>query len=114
MNASQVQTLIVAAVALLFGLVIVFLARSQKISFRYTVGWLCLAGIALGAGFLIPLVNPIAGWLKLSAVSVLVGLSVSILLAVCIQLSISICGLQRHLKIVIEELGIIRALHESE
>lgn len=109
MSSGQTQLLIVAIIATFFALSVLRLARRQKLSFRYTAGWLFLLAVSILAGLLIPIVEPIADVLNLSPVAVLVGISITILLAVCIQLSISISGLQKQVRILAEELALIRA-----
>lgn len=104
---------LVASVSAAFIVVVVMLARAQRISFQYAVGWLVLLTVALLSGILVPLVEPVARASKLSAVTLLVALSVSILLAVCIQLSISISGLHRQIRRLHEEVVILRANVES-
>jgi hypothetical protein len=114
MNIHLVQFGLVATVAAMFIVVVVRLARRQRISFQYAVGWLTLLSLALLSGLLVPLVEPLARTVRLSAVAVLLAVSISILLAVCIQLSISISGLHRQIRRIHEELAIVRAQNESQ
>ena len=67
MNQQTAQGLEIGFVAIIFALCILYLARKQRISFRYTVGWLVLSAISALTGFLIPLIQPIATRLKLDA-----------------------------------------------
>ncbi len=113
MNIHLVQFGLVALIAAMFIFAVVRLARKQKISFQYAIGWLSLLSLALLSGLLVPLVEPIARSARLSAVAVLVAVSISILLAVCIQLSISISGLHRQIRRIHEEMAIMRTRFES-
>ena len=103
-----VQFGLVAAVAASFIVAVVMLARRQKISFQYAIGWLVLLIIALFSGLLVPVVEPVATAAKLSPVAVILAISVVILLAVCIQLSISISGLQRQVRRLHEEVAFLK------
>ena len=113
MSQQTLQLIEIAVVALLFAVGIVRLARLQLISFRYTVGWLALAVVALLAGVLIPLVGPIARILQVDEFTLVAAAAVILLLLVCIQLSISISGLQRQVRKIAEELALSRTKEES-
>lgn len=114
MSRLLVQFGLVALVFAVFMFVVVRLARKQRISLSYAAGWLALLSAALLSGLFIPLVEPIAKILQLSAIAVLVVAITSILLAVCIQLSISISGLHHQIRRIHEELAILRARFESD
>jgi hypothetical protein len=92
---------------------VVRLSRRQLISFRYTVGWLVLCGLGLVAGLLIPLLAPLSDVLGISEVALVASSAIVVLLIVCLQLSISISGLQRQLQEVTEELALTRELVED-
>ena len=71
-----------------------FLARKQKLNFRYTVGWLTLCLIGIVASLGTSILEPTAQALGVTA-SALIGLSAMFLLVLlAIQLSVSISGLQ--------------------
>ena len=71
-----------------------FLARKQKLNFRYTVGWLALCLIGIVASLGTSILEPTAQALGVTA-SALIGLSAMFLLVLlAIQLSVSISGLQ--------------------
>ena len=113
MSQQTVQLIEIALVASVFMVGVVTLARRQLISFRYTVGWLALCSLGLVAGLLIPVLKPIADALRISEVALVATSAVSVLLVVCIQLSISISGLQRQLQDVTEELALTRRQVEA-
>jgi len=108
MDAHLLQFGLVAAIAASFITAVVVLARRQRISFQYAVGWLALLVVVFLSGFLVPVVEPIATAAKLSPVAVILAVSIAILLAVCIQLSISISGLQRQIRRLYEEVAFLR------
>ena len=109
MSQEAAQALEIAVVALLFTLTILYLAKMQRISFRYTMGWLTLCVISAFTGLLIPLVKPLATKLQLDAFALIGASAIIILLALCIQLSISISGLQKQVQQLNEDI----ALHKK-
>lgn len=89
--ALQATLLLLAGAGL--GLLVLRLARIQAISFRFTMAWAVIASIGILAVPLIPLVEPVAAGLALSA-SALLTVAVSIvLLAIALQLSVSVSRL---------------------
>ena len=106
MSQERVQALEIAVVALGFAAVIVGLSRKERISFRYTVGWLILSILSATGGLLLPVIEPISKELQLDAFSLVGALAVIVLLSLCIQLSISISGLQRQLRKLNEDFAI--------
>jgi hypothetical protein len=109
MSQQVAQALEIAAVSLAFAVFIVYLSRSQRISFRYTVGWLALCIIGALSGLLIPVITPLASALQLDAFSLVGAAAIVVLLVLCVQLSISISGLQRQVQLLNEDL----ALHKQ-
>lgn len=103
MSAEVAQVLFAAVVGLLFGLGVYRLARTQKLSFRYTVGWLLLCGIGVFAGLLVPVMGPVARELKISPAALIAIGAILLLVVICIQLSISISGLQAQVRRLSEE-----------
>ena len=114
MSRQAVQILEVAVIAVLLGSFILAIARRQLISFRYTIGWLSLCAITLLGALLIPVVEPIARFLKVDPFTVVGGSAFLVLLAICIQLSISISGLQRQLNDVNEVVALLRDKVEND
>jgi hypothetical protein len=109
-----IQILEVAIIALLMGSFILAIARRQLISFRYTLGWLGLCAVTLLGALLVPVVEPIARILRVDPFTVVGGSAFLILLAICIQLSISISGLQRQLRQVNEVVALLRDKVEND
>jgi hypothetical protein len=109
-----IQILEVAIIALLMGSFILAIARRQLISFRYTIGWLGLCAVTLLGALLVPVVEPIARFLRVDPFTVVCGSAFLILLAICIQLSISISGLQRQLRQVNEIVALLRDKVEND
>ena len=109
MSQQTIQLVEIALIALICALAVLRLARRQQLSFRYAVGWLSLAAVALLAGLFIPIVGPIADWLRIEEFTLVAAVAVILLLVVCVQLSISISGLQRQVQRLAEEIAILRA-----
>ena len=102
----RVQAIEIAIVASLFAIAVVSLSRRGNISFRYTIGWLSLCALSAVGGLLLPVIEPLSKKLQLDAFSLVSALAVIVLLSLCIQLSISISGLQRQLRRLNEDLAL--------
>jgi hypothetical protein len=113
MSQQVAQALEIAAVALIFTASILYLARTNRISFRYTIGWLALCVVSAFTGLLIPLIKPLATNLQLDAFALIGACAIIILLALCIQLSISISGMQKQLQQLNEDLALQKKAAED-
>ena len=113
MSQQVAQAIEIAAVALIFTASILYLARTNRISFRYTLGWLTLCIISAFTGLLIPLIKPLATKLQLDAFALIGACAIIILLALCIQLSISISGMQKQLQQLNEDLALQKKAAED-
>jgi hypothetical protein len=115
MSPQTTQTIFAAIASLVFVVVVYRLGRKQKLSFRYTVGWMVLGGLGVIAGVILPLAEPIADQLSLSPAAFLGVGAVILLVTLCVQLSISISGLQEQVRTLAEEAAYLRLeLHELE
>ena len=85
---------------------VIYSSRKQKISFRYSVGWLTLFGFMALGGLAIPKIEKIAGQFKVTPAALITAISLFLLLSLCVQLSISISGLQRQLRKVNEDVAL--------
>lgn len=109
-----VQVAVVVTTALASALIVLYLARHGKLTFRYTVGWVGLFALAAGLGVLSPLTRPIADWIGITpGVVVTMGAALG-LLAICVQLSISISGLQEQIRRVTEEVALLTERSNAE
>lgn len=108
------QMLIAGVAGLLVVIVVVRLSRRGQLSFRYTIGWIGVASFGILAGLFVPLVEPIANALGLSAAA-LIGLGALVFItAIAIQLSISISGLQRQIRTLTELVANLQYEHDSK
>ena len=102
----RVQAIEIAVVACAFTIAIIMLSRRNRISFRYTMGWLTLSVLGAVGGLLIPVIEPLSRKFQLDAFSLVGALAVIVLVGLCIQLSISISGLQQQLRKLNEDLAL--------
>jgi hypothetical protein len=107
-NSSATQATIAAVIGLALVVTVVRLARRGQLSFRYTVGWIAVASIGILGGLLVPLAEPVAKTLGLSAAALLALLALIFFVLIAIQLSISISGLQKQNQLLAEELARLR------
>jgi hypothetical protein len=100
-----IQTLIATIAGLVMATSVYMLARSGRLSFRYTVGWLALCLFGITAGASVPIVQPLAEKLKVTPAALLSIGAIFLLLAICVQFSISISGMQEQIRRLTEEVG---------
>ena len=86
--------------------VVAGLARKQLLTFRYAIGWMSLALVGALSSLFLQLVEPIANLLKLSPVAIVSSIGLLLLITICIQLSISISGLQAQMRSLAESQAI--------
>jgi hypothetical protein len=92
---------------------VIRLSRRGQLSFRYTVGWIGVASVGILAGLLVPLAESVALALGLSAAALVAVVGVLFFVAISIQLSISISGLQKQVRTLAEETARLRQDTES-
>jgi hypothetical protein len=111
---STAQVLVAAVFCLGFITFIYRLARVGRLSFRYTVGWLSLFALGIVALVALPITNKLSGWLRLTPAALLALCGMVLLLLICIQLSVSISGVQNQMRRLAEELAKLRLAAEKE
>ena len=107
MSQYTVRVLLAGTLSGLGALAVYRLGRLGKLSFRYTIGWLVLCGVGVFAGAFIPLLEPLAEALEVSPAAVLVVGAVLLLIVICVQLSVSISGLQEQNRRLSEEIALL-------
>lgn len=109
MSRSSVQFIQIALVSSCFLIIVIRLTRKKALSIRYAIGWasICVIGI-LGAA-LSPFSLPISSFLQISEIAFVAGIAIVLLLSVCIQLSVSISGLQKQVMRLSEEIGLMKS-----
>ena len=108
MSNYTLQIITIAIVSASIALLVLVMARRQRLSFRYTIGWLLFLGLGAVSALLLPAVQPIARELGVTPGVVVSSLAVIALLAICIQLSVSISGLQEQVRSLAEESALLR------
>ena len=103
MSQGAIQTLIATIAGLVMATSVYMLARRGRLSFRYTVGWLVLCLIGITAGASVQIVEPIAEKLKVTPAALLSIGAIFLLIAICVQFSISISGMQEQIRRLTEE-----------
>ena len=98
MSPQQLQILIISTSSLIALLGTLSLARSSHLSFRYTIGWLAFFGLAALSSFLIPIATPLSARIGVTPGVVVTFVSAIALVTICVQLSISISGLQKQVQ----------------
>ena len=114
MSQSTAQILVAAVFCLGFIAFIYRLARIGHLSFRYTMGWLGLFTLGIIAMIALPVTNKISEWLRITPAALLALSGLFVLVVICIQLSISISGMQNQIRRLSEELSKLRLDHEQQ
>ncbi len=92
------QALLIALLSIVFGAAIIALARRRVLSLRYTLGWLIIALLGLLGALLAGLVEPAARRIGVTPPVFFAMATSLVLLAIAVQLSISVSGLQRQVR----------------
>jgi hypothetical protein len=100
---------IAAAVAggAVFGAIIVVIARRGKLSMRYTLGWLFIAGCITLSGLLGGLFDRIASTIGIDTPALIVAVAALALLGITVQLSITVSGLTENVRTLAETCAIL-------
>jgi preprotein translocase subunit SecY len=101
------QALLVAAGGVVLAAVVVVLARRRLITARYLAGWLALAGVFVLGGVFAGLVLPLAELFDMTGTAVFLAGATVVLLAISIQLSVSVSGLQAQTRELAETCAIL-------
>jgi hypothetical protein len=89
-----VQAVLIALGGLGLLVAVFLLARRGLLSLRYALGWMAVSLLLLGAALLLVLIGGISHSLPVTPTGLLAGVGLAFLLAVCLQLSISLSGQQ--------------------
>ena len=106
MSPELMQAIATTCLALAGGTLVIILARRQMLSFRYAAGWLVLLTMTALSGILIPVTRPLAESLSTTPGVLVSGMAILIIVLICIQLSVSISGLQKQIQKLAEELAL--------
>lgn len=114
MSQSTAQVLVAGIFCVAFLMVIYALARRERLSFQYTMGWLTLFAMGILALVALPATNQISEWLRVTPAALLALCGLVLLLMICIQLSISISGMQKQIRRLAEEVAKLRLRVEDD
>ena len=98
--APVMQFLVLGLSSVGIGCVASYQARRQRLSMRYTAGWLLFSMVGIAASALIPIVSPVAQFLALSPGVVVSAVAVYIIIAQTLQLSVSLSGALRQTELL--------------
>jgi hypothetical protein len=98
MSNVAVQALLVALGGLGLLVVVFMLARRRLLSLRYALGWMAVSMLLLGAALILVLIGGISHSLPITPTGLLAGVGLAFVLAVCLQLSISLSGQQEAIR----------------
>jgi hypothetical protein len=104
----MIQLVFCMSIGLSSAYLIYRVARRGLLNFRYTVGWLSLSAFGMMAGIVIPVITPITNLLAITSAALLANGGIILLVAICVQLSISISGLHERQRRLTEELAHLR------
>jgi len=102
------QNIVAMFVSVILLVAVYRLARNGRLSFRFAFGWFAICALGLASSLFVGLVKPIADYFLISPVAVFASVAVVVLVAICIQLSISISGLQAQVRRLVEEIAMTR------
>ena len=108
MSAELIHTLELAGGCIAFGLLVIRFSRRRKISFRYTTGWLMICALGVFASLLLPMMTPIATWMQLSPIALLIVIAAVGVALLFLQLTVSISGNQRRVDSLTQETALLR------
>ena len=99
---SITQPLLLGFASLGFCLIVLWVARRRLVTLRYALGCLGIGFLGLVGSLLATLVRPVSDALGMTPTGFIVAVGTTVLLAICLQLSISVSGLQARLREVVE------------
>ena len=102
MSTTAKQALVLALGGLLIFLFVIRLARRGLLTTRYAIGWLGVGVLVAAAAALMPFVGRIGRLANMTPTAVLLTISSVVLLAISVQLSISVSLLQERLRTTAE------------
>jgi hypothetical protein len=115
MTTTAKQALVLAIGGLAIMLFILRLARRRLLTTRYALGWLGVGGLIAVAAVLMPFVGRLGRLANMTPTAVLLTISSVLLLAITVQLSISVSQLQERLRTTAEAHALLaRRLEELE
>jgi hypothetical protein len=103
------QSAVIAAGGLAMLVFVGRLVRRRKLSFHFATGWVAVSIAVIAASLLTRFVNPIANWFHMTGTAVFLLVAVAFVIAVCIQLSVSVSGMHEKIRDLSEDNALLRA-----
>lgn len=113
MSDQLIQMIEIMGLAISAFVLVLFLSKKQLLSFRYTMGWIALSTLTFLGALVVPFIEPISESLRIGPFAVIGAICLFVLLSICIQLSISISGMQRHISRLNEEVALLKNTTEK-
>lgn len=98
MSNVAVQAMLVALGGVVLLVVVFLLARRGLLSLRYALGWMAVSLLLLGGALILALMGGISHSLPITPTGLLSAIGLAFVLAVCLQLSISLSGHQEAIR----------------
>jgi hypothetical protein len=107
MSNVAVQAILVAVGGLVLLVVVFLLARRGLLSLRYALGWMAVSLVLLGGALILALMGGISHSLPITPTGLLSAIGLAFVLAVCLQLSISLSGHQEAIRQLSESTALL-------
>ena len=104
------QGVVIAVLSIAVGMIVVIVARRGLLTFRYTIGWLGLLLVGALSSVFIQIAEPLSSSIGVTPGVIVLTAGLLVLLAICIQLSISISGLQ----LKVQRLAEVAAIEKTD
>jgi hypothetical protein len=116
MSTGAKQALVLAAGGCVLAGVIIWLVRHRLVTTRYALGWLAIALFVVLSAVFSGLVSEVGDLAGMTPTGVLLGIATVVLVAIAIQLSISVSGLQSQVRDLAESNALLegRLLDDAE
>jgi hypothetical protein len=109
MSTGAKQALVLAAGGFLLAGAIIWLVRHRLVTTRYALGWLAIALFVVLSAVFSGLVSEVGDLAGMTPTGVLLGIATVVLVAIAIQLSISVSGLQSQVRDLAESNALLEA-----
>jgi hypothetical protein len=100
------QGVVIACLSIAIAVIVVIVARRGLLTFRYTIGWLSLLLVGALSSVFVQISEPLSSSIGVTPGVIVLTAGLLVLLAICIQLSISISGLQLKMQRLAEVVAI--------
>lgn len=108
MTQQALQISLITVCALVMMGAVLGLARTGRLSFRYTAGWIGFFVLSALLSFFVPFASPASSLIGVTPGVIVTFVAAVALLLICIQLSISISGLQEQVRRLAEEIALLQ------